>query len=113
MTKTVWRLMFCAAAGLIIHGCTITPVVWSRAGVDESQTSADIAECRMLARDEAWRMSWEMMWPPSFYDPRFMPPFYRAPRPFWFDFPMSIERERALVDFCMHSKGYRLQAVVY
>jgi hypothetical protein len=38
-----------------------------------------------------------------------MPPYYAWMRPFWFDFPMSLERQQALVDFCMHSKGYRLE----
>jgi hypothetical protein len=74
-------------------------------------SAADLRECRQLAADEMWRMSWEMMWPPPFYDPRYMPPYYRNRRPFWFDFPRSYELERSLVDFCMHSKGYRLQAV--
>ena len=98
---------------LLIQGCAMTPVVWSKAGVEENQIIADIRDCRMLAADEMWRLGWERNWPPRFYDPLFMPPFYRGPRPFWFDFPMSIEREQALVDFCMHSKGYRLQAVPY
>ena len=55
-----------------------------------------------------WRMTWENMWPPSFYDPDFMPPYYRAARPFWLGAPNSLELERSLIDFCMHSKGYRL-----
>jgi hypothetical protein len=42
-----------------------------------------------------------------------MPPFYHNPRPFWLDFPMSIEREQALIDFCMHSKGYHLERLPY
>ena len=99
------------AAIALLCGCAMTPVVWTRESVAEADMSADILDCRMLARDEAWRITWEMMWPPSFYDPRFMPPFYRSPMPFWFDYPMSLERERALRDFCMHSKGYRLQAL--
>jgi hypothetical protein len=51
------------------------------------------------------------MWPPSFYDPRFMPPFYRAPRPFWYGAVDSLELEKSLIDFCMHSKGYRLSVL--
>jgi hypothetical protein len=58
-------------------------------------------------------LGWERNWPPSFYDPLFMPPYYRGLRPFWFDFPSSLERESALVDFRMHSKGYRLKALPY
>ncbi|HLF12761.1 MAG TPA: hypothetical protein VJA26_16275 [Gammaproteobacteria bacterium] len=98
---------------LLIQGCAMTPVVWTKLGVEENQAAADIRDCRLLAADEMWRLGWERNWPPRFYDPLFMPPFYRGPRPFWFDFPMSMEREQALVDFCMHSKGYRLQAVPY
>jgi hypothetical protein len=42
-----------------------------------------------------------------------VPPFYHAPRAFWLDFPISMEREQALIDFCMHSKGYRLEQAAY
>jgi hypothetical protein len=98
---------------LLLQACAMTPVVWTKPGVDDSDAVADLGDCRRLAADEMWRMDWERMWPPSFYDPRFMPPFYRGPRPFWFDFPMSLEREQALIDFCMHSKGYRLEALRY
>jgi len=98
---------------LLLQGCAMTPVVWTKTGVEENEIVTDILECRMLAVDEMWRLGWERNWPPRFYDPLFMPPFYRGPRPFWFDYPMSVEREQALVDFCMHSKGYRLEAVPY
>jgi hypothetical protein len=91
----------------------MTPVVWSRADATTEFVSQDLAECRRLAADEMWRLGWERNWPPPFYDPLFMPPYYRGRRAFWLDFPLSLERERALVDFCMHSKGYRLEALPY
>ena len=88
-------------------------VIWTKADGSPGESSADLRECRMLAADEMWRMSWDRRWPPRFYNPRFMPPYYLNRRPFWYDFPNSIERENALVDFCMHSKGYRLETLPY
>jgi hypothetical protein len=104
-------LVCCSAASLA--ACATTPLVWSKLDATAPLVSQDLAECRRLAQDEMWRLGWERNWPPSFYDPLFMPPYYRGLRPFWFDFPSSLERERALVDFCMHSKGYRLEALPY
>jgi hypothetical protein len=98
---------------LITFGCAMTPVVWTKADSTSELVSGDLSQCHQLAHDEMWRMGWERNWPPPFYDPRFMPPFYRNARPFWLDFPMSIEREQALIDFCMHSKGYRLERLPY
>lgn len=94
-----------------LASCAMTPVVWTKEDVTRDLVATDLAECRRLANDEMWRMGWERRWPPPFYDPRFMPPYYRGPRPFWFDFSASFEREQALVDFCMHSKGYRLESL--
>lgn len=91
-------------------GCA-SNIMWAKADTPQSLASQDLAECRQLASDEAWRLRWERNWPPGFYDPAFMPPFYAGRRPFWRYFPNSIEREQALVDFCMHSKGYRLTAI--
>jgi hypothetical protein len=104
-------LLFLVSLVSLVAACAITPVVWTMADGSAGNPSADLRECRLLAADEMWRMDWEMMWPPRFYDPRFMPPFYVGRRPFWFDFPNSLELERSLVDFCMHSKGYRLEAL--
>ena len=98
---------------LWLVGCAMTPVVWNKDGATSESVAIDIADCRRLAADEMWRSGWERNWPPSFYDPRFMPPFYRGRQPFWFDYPVSIERERALVDFCMYSKGYQLDGLPY
>ena len=100
-----------ALAAAALTACAAAPLAWSRADATAELAADDLAECRRLGRDEMWRMGWERRWPPPFYDPLFMPPFYRWPRPFWFEFPASVEREHALVDFCMHSKGYRLAAL--
>lgn len=32
-------------------------------------------------------------------------------KPGVYDFPLSVERQQALFEFCMHSKGYRLKAL--
>jgi beta-glucanase (GH16 family) len=101
------------AAAVLLAGCAAGAVVWAKTDGSASDAAADLRECRVLADDQAWRMDWAMRWPPRFYDPRFMPPFYRSPRPFWLDFPQSMELEQALVDFCMHSKGYRLEQMPY
>jgi len=98
---------------LLLCSCAATRMIWMKADGSAGDSIADLRECRILADDQMWRMDWERMWPPRFYNPRFMPPFYRNPRPFWFDFPASIELEQALVDFCMHSKGYRLEELPY
>jgi hypothetical protein len=107
------RTVVIALVSLSLAACAMTPVVWSRADATTELVSQDLAECRRLAADEMWRLGWERNWPPPFYDPLFMPPYYRGRRAFWLDFPLSLERERALVDFCMHSKGYRLEALPY
>lgn len=105
------RAFILVLVGLVLTSCATAPIAWTRANATPEFASSDLTDCRRLANDEMWRMGWERRWPPPFYDPRFMPPFYRAMRPFWFDFPASLEREQALVDFCMHSKGYRLGPV--
>jgi hypothetical protein len=99
-----------ALAALLAQGCATAPLVWTKPGAEASAARGEIAECRVLAADQMWRMTWEEMWPPRFYDPRFMPPYYRAARPFWLGVPHSLELERSLVEFCMHSKGYQLSA---
>jgi hypothetical protein len=100
-------------AVMTLAACAFTPRIWTKADSTADLARSDLADCRRLAADEMWRMGWERNWPPRFYDPLFMPPYYRGPRAFWLDFPVSLERERALVDFCMHSKGYRLEALPY
>jgi hypothetical protein len=107
------RLIGSIIAAAALAACTTTPVVWTKADATRELAVSDLADCRRLAADEMWRLGWERTWPPRFYDPLFMPPYYRGPRAFWLDYPLSIERERALVDFCMHSKGYRLEALPY
>jgi hypothetical protein len=97
----------------LLAGCVGQAFVWTKADGSDSDAASDLRECRVLADDQAWRMDWAMRWPPRFYDPRFMPPFYRSARPFWLDFPNSMELEQALVEFCMHSKGYRLERLPF
>jgi hypothetical protein len=96
---------------LALSSCAMTPVVWSKPDATPELVGADVADCRRLVADEMWRHGWERSWPPFFYDPVFMPPYYRGRQAFWLDFPLSLERERALTEFCMHSKGYRLEAL--
>jgi hypothetical protein len=96
---------------LALSGCAMTPVVWTKPEATPQLVSTDLADCRRLVADEMWRLGWERNWPPAFYDPLFMPPYYRGMRAFWLDFPRSFEREQALLEFCMHSKGYRLEAL--
>jgi hypothetical protein len=106
------RMRLLPAVGVALtYGCAMTPVVWTKPGADPSAANTELADCRTLSVDLMWRMTWEGMWPPSFYDPKFMPPYYGATRPFWLGASNSLELERALIDFCMHSKGYRLSAL--
>ena len=107
------RAFAAVVASLLLGACASTPVAWTKTDGTAADVSADLRECRQLAADESWRMGWERRWPPYFYDPRFMPPYYAWMQPFWFDFPTSLEREEALVEFCMHSKGYRLEHLPY
>ena len=107
------RRLLMVAVAAALGACASTPVVWDKADATPEAARADLIDCRQLALDEMWRLGWERSWPPRFYDPRFMPPYYRGLRPFWLDFPSSVERESALIDFCMHSKGYRLRALPY
>lgn len=97
------------SAILGIAGCA-SNLAWQRPDTSQMQASRDQQECRRLARDESWRLGWEDTWPPRFYDPAFMPPFYAYRRPFWRYFPNSAETEYALADFCMHSKHYRIES---
>ena len=107
------RVSILVAAALLLSACAMTPVVWTKAESTPALVSADLMDCHRLADDASWRLGWERRWPPPFYDPRFMPPYYHGRRAFWLDFPMSLEREQALVDFCMHSKGYHLERLPY
>jgi hypothetical protein len=107
------HLLLLSVAVLLPHGCAMTPVVWTKPGVEPSAVNSEVSDCRTLAVDLMWRMTWEDMWPPSFYDPGFMPPYYRGARPFWLGAPSSLELEQSLIAFCMHSKGYRLSALPY
>lgn len=107
------KLITMTIVAATLAACATVPTVWTKADATPALAASDLTDCRRLAADEMWRMGWERNWPPRFYDPLFMPPYYRGPRAFWLDFPLSIERERALVDFCMHSKGYRLEALAY
>lgn len=102
-------LSLCAAS---LAACVSVPV-WDRPGATPALVDADFDECRRLVLDDMWRLGWERNWPPRFYDPEFMPPYYRSLQPFWFDFSTSLERESAMIDFCMHSKGYRLRKLPY
>lgn len=101
------------AASVVLASCATMPMVWAKADGSIGDSTVDLASCRDLAADEMWRMSWDTQWPPRFYNPRFMPPYYLNRRPFWYDFPSSFELEEALVEFCMHSKGYRLERLPY
>lgn len=104
------RVLILTIACSWLAGCAMTELVWTKDDATATLVSSDLTECRRLANDEMWRMGWERVWPPPFYDPRFMPRYYRGMRPFWFDPPASLNLERALVEFCMHSKGYRLES---
>jgi hypothetical protein len=106
------RIAFLLGSALLA-ACAMMPVVLNKPEATPETVATDLDECRHLAADEAWRLGWETRWPPTFYNPAFMPPYYRGRRAFWLDFPMSLERERALVDFCMHSKGYHLESLPY
>jgi hypothetical protein len=101
------RWLLGAIAVTLTQSCATTPLVWTKPGAEPSATSRELADCRLLATDLMWRMGWEDMWPPFFYDPLYMPPFYRASRPFWLGVPNSLELKQSLITFCMHSKGYR------
>lgn len=102
-------LLYCCVASM---AACATPV-WDKPGATRGLAEADLVECRRLVLDEMWLLGWERNWPPRFYDPQYMPPYYRSQHPFWLDFSTSLEREIAMVDFCMHSKGYRLRALPY
>ncbi len=101
--------LFCVAS---LAACA-TPRVWDKPNVTPDLVNTELDECRRLVLDDMWRLGWERSWPPRFYDPLFMPPYYRSSQPFWLDFPSSLERELTMIDFCMHSKGYRLRALPY
>lgn len=108
------RYLILPMIALLAAGCATTPMVWTKpGGATESVVAADLSDCHKLADDQAWRMSWVRRWPPTFYNPRYMPPYYHSARPFWLGYPMSLETEQALVEFCMHSKGYRLERLPY
>lgn len=102
-----------AIAATLTQGCAMTPVVWTKPDAEPNEANKEVADCRTLALDLMWQMSWEEMWPPSFYDPTYMPPYYGGARPFWLGAPSSLELERSLIEFCMHAKGYRLSALPY
>ena len=101
-----WHAFALVTAVTLLQSCATTPIAWMKPDVQQAASPAEFYNCRKLALDEMWRMSWERMWPPSFYDPRFMPPTYAAVQPFWLG-GSGRDLEQSLVDFCMYSKGYR------
>ena len=90
----------------LLQSCATTPIAWMKLEADPKASRGELDDCRKLALDEMWRMSWERMWPPAFYNPVFMPPMYAAAQPFWLG-GNGRDLEQNLVDFCMYSKGYR------
>jgi hypothetical protein len=102
-------LAFVAAATLL-QSCATTPIAWMKPDADQKASLGEFYDCRKLALDEMWRMSWERMWPPAFYNPMFMPPMYAAAQPFWLG-GSGRDLEQNLIDFCMYSKGYRHSGV--
>ena len=94
------------AAATLLQSCATVPIAWMKPEADPRASRDELDECRKLALDEMWRMSWERMWPPAFYDPQFMPPMYAAAQPFWLG-GSGRDLQQNLVDFCMYSKGYR------
>jgi hypothetical protein len=105
LRRTCGVVAFVTAATLL-QSCATTPIAWMKPEGDSRASPSEIDDCRKLALDEMWRMSWERMWPPAFYNPLFMPPMYAAAQPFWLG-GSSRDLEQSLVDFCMYSKGYR------
>ncbi|MCP4328361.1 MAG: hypothetical protein GY791_07995 [Alphaproteobacteria bacterium] len=94
----------------LVGGCA--DLVWEKPGVSQAQTQAAIDECSQHANNEAWRDQWIDNWPPPFYDSSYMPPYYGVGAvPFWHGGPDAFEQEEDLTRFCMHSRGYRLNAV--
>ena len=106
MINRIGGLLACS----LVSGCS--SVAWTKPDTDSAVARQDSTECLQLADSEAWRQRWERHWPPTFYDGRYMPPYYRWPRPFWYGYPASVELEQDLYDFCMHSKGYRRTAPI-
>lgn len=103
------RVLAFLTAGALLQACaTTSPIAWMKPDTDLIASPGELDDCRKLALDEMWRMSWERMWPPAFYDPRFMPPLYGRAQPFWLGGVSSRNLEQNLVEFCMYSKGYRL-----
>ncbi len=94
------------AAAALLQACATSPIAWMKPEADPRASRGELDDCRNLALDEMWRMSWERMWPPAFYNPLFMPPTYAAAQPFWLG-GSGRDLEQKLVDFCMYSKGYR------
>lgn len=102
----------CLAVGAFV-GCASSPPAasWTKAGATPQEVSDAQEECYALARNETWRGDWNDSWPPSFYDPTFMPHRYGGEEPFWIDAPGSPETEFDVQNFCLHSKGYKLVSV--
>ena len=90
------------------------PMEWSKPNVTLAEAQMDQAECRALARDQAFR--------DSFYGSAFMgrgfgpgypwSPYGRSYSPFYYDsFMNRSQREYDLQSFCLRARGYRLTPV--
>lgn len=89
--------------GTALGACS-TPTHWQKAGVDESTTADDLADCQRVAREEASRL----------YVFRFPFPYplgWAGRQPGYTEWRQRFEAEKAygesrVADACMRERGY-------
>lgn len=90
------------------------PMEWHKPNVNLTEARLDEAECRSLARDQAFRDSF---YGSGFAGRGFGPgypwsPYGRSYSPFYYDsFMNRSQREYELQSFCLRARGYSLQPV--
>ena len=110
MTFRALGALTVAAATLV--ACGPAPE-WTREGATGEATAADLTDCRTAARQESWRYPgptigvpyWGVFWGPRYYG--------WGPRYFGWSAVVATDRsweESRLTDFCMRSRGYKLEA---
>ncbi|HZQ00423.1 MAG TPA: hypothetical protein VFB13_12840 [Reyranella sp.] len=93
------RRLFLLVA-VCLDGCSSLAVHWEKPGVDQAMLEKDMSDCRLAARDEAFR---------NYYPapgPLFGPRHWLA----WSNYAESqrFYAESNLTRFCMRNKGYEL-----
>lgn len=103
----VMRKMLLMVSLLTLAGCG-PALQWHKPNTSAEAVQLDAKECRVAARDEAFRENF-LYGPPFYSFPSYGPRGLRHWRdPFYDPFFAREMREQSLQDFCLRARGYQL-----